>query len=549
MKHEGNIMEQLTMRQLMENVKHILGEANFDYMTESKAVLANDDAFTSLVDALSEGLSYEEAQGFAVLAENSRNEFLMEANTSANLNAFAPMQMMLLRAIYPRLIARRAVENRTMQGPVEIFGWLKSFVRNGAGERVEATKITKNFIKGPSLAQTIDLTSGGVVDRDLFANATVAVNRSNYSKNVTVDRNSVLTKVKLEIDVIATGSEEVLTADVKFVPTIDGAFFGEQVFKFTGANDAVKVTLVGHVNRETGILNLSSMVSGLANTHVVTELKVDYDATVSYEDNHITMVVENEYVKDTIEANDGEIVQSTIPYSYLKDMQALMNMDAMAEAVNVLGGVFAQTTDLRVLSDLLEAVEGDVNRTLEWNAKMPQTHSITRIDHNLELVERIHRAISVCDDITQFNGNLQFNILTNPVDAAIVSSTNITSGMFSGKIATGGVVRNYTEGALPTTTGTATILSSKLVERGKVLIVPKSDSANEIVYGQFDYSQILLGHTQGYLNPDNPNVTNVAMLNRDARKAFRTEGITMIAITDSLGWGYQDGGTYKVTGP
>jgi len=164
---------------------------------------------------------------------------------------------------------------------------------------------------------------------------------------------------------------------------------------------------------------------------------------------------------------------------------------------------------------------------------MPASHAISRIDHNLELVERVNRAIAISDDKTQFSGNVIFTILANPVDAGIVSSTNITTGMFSGKIAQGGVIRNYTEGAMPTSNGTATMLSSKLVRSGEMLIVPKSDIPNEITYAHFDYSQVMLGHSQGYMNPDNPMVTNVAMLTRDVRKKFRTHGITKLVIQNN----------------
>lgn len=505
--------EKKNIQRLMASVHETLTESGLNYMTETKEVLTDDFAFGQLVESLCEGLSEEEAVGFTQLAENSRNEFLVEANTSASLNAFAPMQMMLLRTIYPRLIASRAVETRTMDAPVEIFGWLKSFIRDHNGNRTDVSEIDSEFTKGIDLSQTVTLPAQGLSLFDAVPNS----KHTDY--NTAVDRN-----IRIESAIVNVNGEAVTVEKLQAKPTIDGAFYVTFEAENT-AGDTVDVVLVGNVNREKGILDLTSLVNG---TGSVTSVNIK--ARTSQEDNQTVLSIENEYVKDTIEVGDGEIIHSSIPFSYLKDMQALWNMDAMAEATAVIGSTFSQVSDLRVLGDLYDIVEDLPENHVSWDPDFDPQKGISRIDHNLGLLERINHAVAICDEKTQFSGNVTFTILANPVDAAYVSSTNITNGIFNGKIAQGGVVRNYTEGSMTTTNGAATVLSSKLVRRGAMLIVPRSDVENELVYSKFDYSQVVLSHAQGYVNPDNPMVTNVAMLNRETRRGFRTHGVTQVTI-------------------
>jgi len=343
----------VTLKTLAESAQAALADANFNYMTEAKSVFADKDAFATLIESLCVGLSEQDADGFTTLAENTKNEFLMEANTSASLNAFAPMQMMLLRAIYPRLIARKSVESRTMQAPVEIFGWLQSFVRNAAGERILAENMNADFTRGTSLAQTIDLPAQSF---DVFTGAGVA-----RTPNVTVDRDSKLQAVTVVVTNASGAAAETKTVAVDVVPTIDGAFYAPVSTTHTSGN-TVNFVVLGSFDRETGII---SLVGSADNAGSSVE-SVNFSATTSFENNHTVLSVENEYKKETIEVGDGEIVHSTIPYSYLKDTQALWNLDAMAEAVNVMGGIFSQVTDVRIMNDLYSYVDSDADRILTW---------------------------------------------------------------------------------------------------------------------------------------------------------------------------------------
>ena len=512
---------------LVEGTQESMSDKGFDIMTESKEIFSNDEAFDLMLDSLSEGLDEGDVDSFRLLAKNTRDEFLIESNTSASLNAFAPMQMTLLRSIHSRLLARASITSKTMSTPAEQFGWLKSYIRDAAGNRVETVDIDGSYLQGDDLAQSIAAVPFAA--RDLFAGATVPVDKASKA---TVDRNAVITSVTvIAVDDGGINPVDIVVA-VNLKPDTNGLIYGTVAAVHTGGDATDNgVTIIGKLDREAGTLDLAFTTNGAAGATVK---DVVFAGRVSFESNQTLISIENEYIKDMIEASDGELVHSSLPYTYLKDTKALFNVDAMGQAVNTLGSVFSHITDIRILNDLYQAVDDNsVDHNFAWDAT-PVAGSISRIDHNLELVERINRAIAFSDQNTQFSGNITFTILANSVDAGIVSSTNITSGVFSGKIAQGGVIKNYTAGELNTSNGTARILSSKLVRSGEMLIVPKSDLDNEVVYGQFDYSQVMLGSAQGYTNPDQPAVTSIAMLNRDTRKSFRTNGITKITVAHNL---------------
>lgn len=526
-------MAKSDIQMLIENTNNSMKERGFDLMTEAKEIMSDADAFSYYADCLSEGIDESVLDDFKLLMENSREEFLMESNTAASLNAFAPLQMTLLRSIYPRLLARKAVTNRTLETPAEQFGWLSTSITDPSGAVNNTINVDPTMLKGKSLDQTITIPA---VARDMFANATVPVTRTPYA---TVDRfyGVVNTATVVAVDAgginpmtitvqLGTNVNRVNTNLQGLFPDINGQIFDQ--FTATHTDGTVNnYTLIGKLDREACLIWLDAHAA-LTGSSVTS---VDYVGRVSYETNNTILTIQNVYKKDIIEVHDGELISSSVPVTYLKDAKALFNVDSMAQIVSTLGTIFSQVTDLRILGDLYSFVDSDPARTLMYDTT-PRT-SLTRVEQNIEIIERINKAIAICDNLTQFNGNLSFAVLVNPVDAGIISSINITGGTFVGGVSRGGVVRNYAEMGIETANGIATILSSKLVNSGELLVVPMSDDPNEIVYGQFDYSRILLGSAQGYLNPETPQITNVAMMNRDTRKPFRTYGITKIVIQNN----------------
>ncbi len=132
---------------LFEDARVGMEKKGLNVMSDMGKIMADQDKYAYYLDSLAEGLDLTQAEHFKILAENSRREFLFEANTSASLNAFAPLQPTLLRCIIPRLVTQNAINYNPMNTPVSQFGWLKPFITRPDGTKVSAcdTLSTKNF--------------------------------------------------------------------------------------------------------------------------------------------------------------------------------------------------------------------------------------------------------------------------------------------------------------------------------------------------------------------------------------------------------------------
>ena len=203
----------------------------------------------------------------------------------------------------------------------------------------------------------------------------------------------------------------------------------------------------------------------------------------------------------------------------------------MAQAVKTIGQSHASIDDIRIMEDLYSAIDGDLERTLVWSAT--KAEGISKIDHNLELVERVNKAISIADDKTQFSGATRYNVVVNPIDAAILSSTRINTSSFTGSISKGGSLNNFNQFDITSGNGDVTVYSTRLARRGDVLVIPISNVEEEIVYAKYEYSNILFSNNE-LRSADAPLVKNVASIQRNAYKAFRTDAITMVKVEDDI---------------
>lgn len=109
---------------------------------DAKSILTSDAAFEEMMSSLSEGLSAADQADFELFGQNSRTEFLSEGALNANLYAFAPLQMTLIRSVLPRLIGRKVLNHEILKTPSEKYGVFKSYLVDHLGNRVETSKVT-----------------------------------------------------------------------------------------------------------------------------------------------------------------------------------------------------------------------------------------------------------------------------------------------------------------------------------------------------------------------------------------------------------------------
>lgn len=504
-----------TLKQLLEDLEVSLSERKIDVMKDSLEILKNDDKFELYVDKLSEGLDDSQKVEFMQWAENSRNEFLEESATSSDFNAFAPMQITLLRSILPRLVMRNLITHKTLPTPAEQFGYLKAYIKDSMGNVTELselrskanfkqTEINKNAITLPAVAY------------DLFDGITVSP--------LTLDRKFHFTNIVVTcVDAGGLNPEDVTVTDT-FTQGVDGGNIAYVVTAKHTDGTVTSAKIFGSIDRITGELNLLATSTAVKSVSFRGKTSPEYNNTS-------TWTIQHKYIKDTIEVGEGDVINSPLPYSYIKDLGALFKLDAMGQAVKTIGQAYATIDDIRIMEDLYDSVAGDAERTLTWDAV--KADGITKIDHNLELVERVNKAIAITDDRTQFSGSVRFNILANPIDASIMSSTRINSASYSGSISKGGSLNNFNQFDITSGNGDVGVYSSKLAKRGEILIIPISNVEEEVVYAKYEYSNILFTNNE-VRSADAPLVKNISSIQRNAYKKFRTDAISKIIVQNNL---------------
>ena len=484
---------------------------------DAKDVLTSDSSFNYYLQSLSEGLDGQTATDFMLLAENSRQEFLRESVANASLYSFASLQMGLIRSVMPRLIGRRLVNHEILKTPSERIGVLKTYLTDPAGNRIELSKIQADstISEGYKTYSTASLPVSGV---DLFATLTSAEQAASPKE---IDRKVTVTETTMTV--LDTGgiNGESVVATVSIPFAEDGSL--AIVVTGTHTDGTVNTdTLFGKVDFMAGTISLA------VDTGILDGAKVSW--RVTNEHNNVNVWdVDVEYKKETIEVDSGRVINMSLPYSYLQDVDAFFSIDGMAQATKTLADAQLILEDREIITGIRAAVDGVAANTQTWDYALPAT-GISRADHNLELLEKVNYGLANSDAITQFNSISEYNIMGNPVDVAKISSTAlINAGTYQGAIVNGQMNAGYRTSQLVTPSGTVNVLSSRQVPQGALYIVPKSSNIDERVMTQFSYSNILITNNT-LRNATDPLIKNIASMKRDVLKEFNPQAIQKIII-------------------
>jgi hypothetical protein len=203
----------------------------------------------------------------------------------------------------------------------------------------------------------------------------------------------------------------------------------------------------------------------------------------------------------------------------------------MSKAVEQIAAAINVLDDKNILKLVKDSVSGVSARTKSFDYALPAT-GISRAEHNKGLLEAINGAIAISDNNTQFRTITEYNIACNGVDAAVITSpVLLQDSKLSNVTVTSGTI-NYTATPMVSPLGAINILSSKLVKKGALFIVPKGSAKEERVIGKYKYSSIIYKNNE-YRSANNPNIRNIACKHREKVKVHEKEAITSVTIVNN----------------
>lgn len=453
---------------------------------DAKSILTSDAAFEEMMSSLSEGLSAADQADFELFGQNSRTEFLSEGALNANLYAFAPLQMTLIRSVLPRLIGRKVLNHEILKTPSEKYGVFKSYLVDHLGNRVETSKVTADTVFSNGYKTTAHAALP-LDDYDLFSELT-APEQAIVVKEI--DRKITLTEVTMSVLDVGSANAEVVVAAASAEFQEDGLL----ALRVSAAHSDTTVTtdtIYAQVDYVAGTISLTST------NGAVTAVKLKWRITNEH-NNANTFEVEVEYTKDQVEVDSGRVINMALPYNYLQDVEALFSISGLSQATSMMADAQLVLEDRDIITEVKDSTDGVTARTLTWDyAYDAATSGISRHDHNLELLEKIHYALAMSDDNTQFNNIEEVNIMCNPVDAAKVSSSALVNkGSYEGSIVNGQMNPNYKVGQMVTPNGTVNLISARGIAKGGMYILPKSANRDERIITNYDYSNVLFANNE-----------------------------------------------------
>lgn len=514
-----NLLVEDTVQHLVAKGKNML---NAD---DSKSIMTSDSAFGELITSLAEGLSAEDAADFELFGQNSREQFLKEGAMNANIYAFAPLQMTLIRSVLPRLIGRKVVNHEILKTPSEKYGVFKSYLIDHVGNRVEVAKIDSDSTLSNGYKTTTLDTSSAINNQDLFAELTTAEQAIDIKE---IDRK--VSVVEVTTTKYTTSAEDTPNGTNVAAASYEFQEDGVLAVVVSSVNDDASVTtdtIFAQVNYIDGTISITSSAGH------VTAVKLKWRITNEH-NNANTYEMEVEYEKDMVEVDSGKVINMALPYNYLEDVQALFSISGLAQATSMMADAQLVLEDRDIIEEVKDAVDGVAEQTLTWDyAYDAATAGISRMDHNLELIEKIHYALAMSDDKTQFNNVQEINIMCNPMDAAKVSSNALVNkGTYEGGVVNGQLNSNYKVGQMITPNGTVNLVSSRQIAKGGMYIVPKSANRDERIISNYSYSNVVFANNE-LRNSKDTLVRNMASLKRSVLKTYNGQAITKLAITNA----------------
>lgn len=461
------------------------------------------------------GFNDEEAAQFRQFAENTAEDFVVEATTAADIKPYASFQITMLKELFSRSIGRHLVRNEVLASTSEKFGTFETVLIDAAGNRIKLSEMDMNTTVDEGWKQKLVAIATTAAGMDLFSSTYLTSAEDQAVANKVLDVATGIVSVTLTdgttdtIVPLVAKFNEYGTMNVYVEGTVDGVLTKDRIY--------------GIVDYKTGAMTLQSEDSNVKDITIEYRLSNVYAETSDLE-------LELDYTETRVDIDDGKLINLSIPMNYLQDIKAYTTVDGMTKAIEKISTAFTTLNDRDILNTIAANVDGDTTRQTSFDYDLPA--GISRVDWNSGLLDAVNRAIAISDNNTQFSTVTSYNIACNPVDASTVTSPVILQNptMVNPSV-TGG---SMTHQVVPmiSVAGTVNFLSTKIVSKSSMYVVPKTASEDERVVGNYLYSNILITDSS-YRNRRSPNIKNIAARERKQIHIHEGSAISKVNILNN----------------
>lgn len=520
--------------QVLQETSDLLKERyNLNAIGEDfRSVITNEDTFDTYKDELLSSFDESTKENLGSLMENARAEILKEAALGSITN-FAALDMPILVQLWARLTMTQAIPTEPKDVPAFTVTWIKPFIMGRDGKKYYLPQAINAYSDSPELTgrrplvASVPATDGKIVDFNVLTKSGVTADELKKGVAVANGVSIVGATFSDSYDTATKATGVAVKFDNKTIITEDtnSNFYGEVEYvtgvdPTSGVPTTAKDKFFGHLNHETGVLEVQSLAGKLT--------AITLRGHVSEEQHTSAVNVSFDVQKEEIQIPTASHIEASLPVEFIQDVNAMYKIDGAAQVVETMSSMVQQQVDLDIihfLQDSFDATNAMYKRTFD---------AIPSSDFALGAVEWRKQLRALIDWMTQsirqdFKGyDLTFNIVGNPLDTMLLPDVE---WKFQAGTQTGdGISASYGYGAF---SGTASyrIISSDLIPQGalKVIGVPQRKDYKGFVFYPYSFTS-----TNNYQNSVNNALPSIVMSKRYQLKEF-TPLIGEIALKNNDG--------------
>lgn len=517
----------------------------------------------SYINALCEGI--EDANRRAEMSQllnNAAEQTLL--NESLNgISPLSSLSMPVVRKLWPKCVMKDAMKTIVATAPIFTIAYTKPYLSKIVNDEEVRKELPRGVFTHDADKDYAPYAASWGEDRIIekeveltAANTFVPVQlieKANLAKTP-LDKELELVEVKYtaqggEKSVFIgkkVGLEPVIIADIE-TPALAAGSEGNPA-----AVKSMKGQIIVRVDFANGLANAAFI--GTIETGI-TGLKVVLRARKSSEWNEEGWDVMLDIARQEVTIGTGEHLNAPITVSYLQDVKALYNIDALAEIADLMTNTFAQKLDYELINFMIECFlkrpknsaypvadgyHAMGEHLYHFDVKPSAGYAGSPTAWRSEIKTVIEHAATKLMTETYLQSGT-FVIVGNPLDTALLRETDwqYKQGM-SGNI--DGTDINYTTGVFQGTY-VYKVISSINFEPGKLILsfIPSGDK--QLCQAYYPYS-FTMEKGNGYRSPNHSLVPNLMMTKRHTYYEFMP-CTALIAIENNDGKGqFNEGNIY-----
>lgn len=528
----------------------------------------------SYINALCEGI--EDANRRAEMSQllnNAAEQTLL--NESLNgISPLSSLSMPVVRKLWPKCVMKDAMKTIVATAPIFTIAYTKPYLSKIVND-VEVRKELPRGVFTHDADGDYETPYAASWGEDRIIEKEIALAAANTFVEAELIEKAKLAKTPLdkELELVElkytaqdveksvfigkkVGLEPVVIADIE-TPALakDGgkdavkSMKGQVIVRVDFANGVANAAFIGAIPTVEGTPGESGSYGAISG------LKVILRARKSSEWNEEGWDVMMDIARQEVTIGTGEHLNAPITVSYLQDVKALYNIDALAEIADLMTNTFAQKLDYELINFMIECF-----------LKRPKNSAYPVADGYHAMGEHLYRfdvrpAAGYAGSPTAWRSEIKtviehaatklmtetylqsgtFVIVGNPLDTALLRETDWqykqgTAGNIDGTDI------NYTTGVFQGTY-VYKVISSINFEPGKLILsfIPSGDK--QLCQAYYPYS-FTMEKGNGYRSPNHSLVPNLMMTKRHTYYEFMP-CIALIAIEHNTGTGqFNEGNVY-----